>query len=56
MPKSTTCMFLGKVISVEDALIYKKSGRRGFTCEKCGQEVKSPQRKRPRQKEAGGSL
>jgi len=43
MPKSTTCKFAGKTITVEDALKLKKADRQGLACIKCGQYV-SPHR------------
>ena len=43
MPRSTTCKFHGKIISVEVALKLSKNDRQGLTCIKCGQLV-SPHR------------
>lgn len=39
MPKSTTCKYKGKTITVEDALMLPKHEWAGLTCTQCGQQV-----------------
>lgn len=39
MPKSTTCKFQGKIITVDEALRLDKIDRQGLSCLKCGQLV-----------------
>jgi hypothetical protein len=50
MPRSTTCKFRGKVITVQEALKLNKVDRQGLTCINCGQLVSAHRESGPGKK------
>ncbi len=50
MPRSTTCRFGGKVITVEEALSLRKAGHRDFLCIGCPQQVRPNSQSAPGKK------